>query len=201
MGDADAVRGEKLDLLGVEVDAVRGGERRAEEARGGEQADAGLAGWRDEELRERCPVARALDEPGALGGALREVRLHRQSERGGRLVHLDGARVRRVRRDPQPDPLGERGLDARRVLVEAVECRDILAEDLEEHRRAKARRRGGLRGAPTKLQSPIVVTPERRHSRAPSSAIARMSSSASTSLRRMCSPIHGTNGRPSPKPA
>ena len=55
--------------------------------------------------------------------------------------------------------------------------------------------------APTKLQSPIVVTPERRHSQAPSSAIARMSSSASAYLRRMCSPIHGTNGSPSPKPA
>ena len=55
--------------------------------------------------------------------------------------------------------------------------------------------------APTKLQSPTVVTPERRHSRAPTSAIARMSSSVRAFFRWMCRPIQGTKGRPSPKPA
>ena len=49
VGNADAVLGEKLDLLGVGVDAVRGRQTGAEQARRGQQSDPGLAGrWHEE---------------------------------------------------------------------------------------------------------------------------------------------------------
>ncbi len=55
--------------------------------------------------------------------------------------------------------------------------------------------------APLKLQSPTVVIPERRHSSAPSRAIASMSARSSRSFRSTCSAIHGPKESPSPNPA
>jgi hypothetical protein len=52
-----------------------------------------------------------------------------------------------------------------------------------------------------KLQSPTVVTPERRHSSAPSRAIASMSSTSIRALRSTWIAIQGPNESPSPKPA
>ena len=102
-----------------------------------------------------------------------------------------------------PTAIRSESSDATRscVCVERVEGGRVTTEDLQVDDRAQARR--GRRGhaAPEKLQSPIVVMPERRHSCAPTVAIATMSSSSSAALRRTCMSIQGTNGSPSPNPA
>ena len=76
----DVVLGEERDLLLVDLDAVRGDDARAEQARLGERADARRAGRRHEHLRERRPVARPVAQELRLGVALGEVRRDRQAE-------------------------------------------------------------------------------------------------------------------------
>ena len=92
----DAVLGEKRDLLGVGMDAVRRHQVGAEQPRGGEQPDPGLAGRRHEQVGEGLQSPAAGDEPVALGGALGEVGRLRQARarrrRGTpRRVHVYGA--------------------------------------------------------------------------------------------------------------
>ena len=182
--DADPVLCQEADLLGIGVHAMSGHQPWPEQSLCRQHADPRLAGRRHEKLGERAPVPGPVDQPVALGCTLGEVGRLRQAELGAGAVGLDRAGVRRMRGDAEEHAVGERALDRGRAT------RGTARAPARRSRRPRGRRsRAGrsppraIAAAPEKLQSPIVVTPERRHSCAPTVAISTMSSNASASLR------------------
>ena len=164
-----------------------------------------VPGRRHEHVRERLQSPRPCARNSRLGVALGEVRRDGQPERGAGVVELDRAGVRRVRRDAEPHarPRARPAMRSRISLEALARSSAVGAEDLEVDDRAQPE----SRAAPSpprrvKLQSPTVVIPERRHSSAPTRAIASMSS---RSIRRLALDVQrrssGANGSPSPKPA
>ena len=183
MRDADAVPGQEVDLLGVGMHAVRrhqararavppppacGSRSRRTAARGTPPAGSSRPGRRRASRARRR--SRRSGSP-AAGRARRTRGRSRSCRCTARAARRRGARGRRA------------PLDAPVRLVEPLERRPVAREDLEVDDRAQAGRGRGDAAAPEKLQSPIVVTPDRRHSCAPTVAISTMSSNVSAALR------------------
>ena len=85
----------------------------------------------------------ALDEPVVLGARFREVRRDGQPELEARPVERGRARVRRVRRDPEADAIGERGSDPLPVRLEARLEVIRPSEDLQVDDRSQPELVGG----------------------------------------------------------
>ena len=135
--------GEELDLVLVEVDAMRGGDARSEEPPPARELAIAVGGRARRPQRAR---ARARP-PASVSLSARCVATGSPSETASR-YKLERRRVRRVRRDTEPDAVGERAGDA--VAVRREARRHLLgarAEHLEVDDRAQAelgaRGRGG----------------------------------------------------------
>ena len=134
--DRHAALGEQGDLGVVHLDAVRaeqvGPEHRLE------RPDRAAPGRRLQERRDRRQRAGAVLEPLVLVRALGEVRPDGDAEGEAPVVHLERARVRRMRRDAEPDEarLGER----RALLVEAPAPRRPRCRRTPRGRRSRAGR-------------------------------------------------------------
>jgi hypothetical protein len=71
--DRNVERGQQLDFLWVEIDAVRGDRPCADGLRAGERSDAGLAGRWQKLLAHGDERTFAAREPGSLGNAFGQV--------------------------------------------------------------------------------------------------------------------------------
>ena len=161
-------------------------------------------GRRHEELGERAPVARSVDEPVALGGALGEVGRLRQPELGARAVESRScrctARAARRRASTRSESCG---LDPRRAT------RGTGRAPARRVRRPRGRRSRAGRSSPRPIAGGAreAAVADRRHPRA--QALVRARRSRSRPCRRSRAPpcagcacrSTATNGSPSPNPA
>ena len=153
--------------------------------------------------RDRLPRPLAAQQPVELVLALVQVRRDRQAEAGAGGVHLGRARVRRVRRDAELHPVRERPARRTRASPRTAAARRRARCRRPRGRRSPAgrARRRRARSRPRRRGRRPCLIPERRHSAAPSRAIASMSARSSRRFRSMWSESHGPNESPSPKPA
>ena len=119
MGHGDAVLRKEIDLLGVDGHAVDGHQAIAQETGTGERTGPGRARGRNEERGVGGERAGPVHQPVPFRGALGEVRRDRKLEPEAGGVQGGRRRVGSVRRDAEPDAVGERRLDALAVRLEA----------------------------------------------------------------------------------
>ena len=156
-------------------------------------------GGADEHRPRTAPTGPSPCAATVLVRALGQVRRDRQAELQAGRVELGRARVRGVRRDAEPDaaPTARRSTRSRVASNRVASVLGVLRRRPRGRRSPAGRaRRRPWRRAPEKLASPTVVTPERRHSAAPSRAIASISAQPMRALRSMCMRSHGPNDEP-----
>src|SRR5262249_62307586 len=101
----------------------------------------------DEIFGERLPRTATREQVLELRIALRQMGGEREAESGARLIQLDRARVRRVRRDAGANSLRQRLLDPLAQVLEVLERGGVLAEHLQVDDRAQAELGAGGRGS------------------------------------------------------
>src|SRR4051812_36460846 len=126
-----------------------------------EHARARRTGMRDEQVAVRAPRPLAPREVEKLGRALGDMGRDRKAELSARAIEIERDRVRRVRRDPGPDPIREESVDALLDLGEVLEANTCLrTEDLEIDGRPQTEVSAGDRGG-----AAVTAVADRAHAR------------------------------------